>query len=214
MASESGESIHGKVYKIVSSETDKVYIGSTIRPLYERLSVHKEKYKLYLKGEQHYVTSFEIVKFSDARIELLHEDLFASKADLHRLEGQYMLSTDNCVNKCIAGRTSKERYLLNAENIKQYQVEYRKQNKEKINEQRRKHREEKADNNKQRKQQLMNDQINSHEEIEKRSRTIQCPICKAYLRYGGKARHEKTTKHINSLSKSATDASSNSTITD
>lgn len=47
---------NGKIYKIVSFQTEKCYFGSTLR----NISVNtRESYKCYQKGNTHYVTSFE-----------------------------------------------------------------------------------------------------------------------------------------------------------
>ena len=68
--------IIGRIYKIVSSECDSVYIGSTTQQLNARFTCHKSHYKKYVDGTYHYVTSFEILKFADAKIELVHEGVF------------------------------------------------------------------------------------------------------------------------------------------
>ena len=100
--------IIGRIYKIVSSECDGCYIGSTIQQLSQRFSDHKHDYKRYLAGKQSCVTSFEVIKFADARIELIHEGVFDSKKDLERLEGAMIMTTPNAVNKNVAGRTKQE----------------------------------------------------------------------------------------------------------
>jgi hypothetical protein len=100
--------IIGRIYKIVSSECDGCYIGSTIQQLSRRLCSHKCKYKRYLAEKYHYVTSFEVVKFVDAQIELIHEGVFDSKKDLEHLEGEMIRTTPNAVNKVIVGRTAQE----------------------------------------------------------------------------------------------------------
>ena len=211
-----GNQILGRIYKIVSSETDQVYVGSTTQALKTRLSVHKEKYKLYLKNVQHYVTSFDIMKFSDAKIMLIHEGLFDTKDDLRRLEGQYMLATEHCVNKCIAGRNSHERYMTRADEIKQYQVEYRNNNGDKIREQRRQFRLA----NKDRLCEISKDYYKNHKDnvlrrdkiyresnadkIKAReSQIIQCPVCNSCFTRGVKARHEKSLKHRSALSQAS-----------
>ena len=61
-----------KIYKITSSQCDKFYIGSTTQTLIARLKQHKSNYKIYIeKNIGNYLTSFEIVKFDDAIIELI-----------------------------------------------------------------------------------------------------------------------------------------------
>ena len=101
-----------------------MYVGSTTRTLRERLSQHKADYRQFLAGKYHYVKSFDLVKYTDCHIHLLHESLFDTKADMYRLEGQYMLSTQNCINKAIAGRTAQERYDLNRDHILETQRQY------------------------------------------------------------------------------------------
>lgn len=38
----------GKIYKLVSTETDKVYVGSTTRRLQKRMTDHKYNYARYI----------------------------------------------------------------------------------------------------------------------------------------------------------------------
>jgi hypothetical protein len=103
--------IIGRIYKIVSSECDGCYIGSTTQQLSRRLCVHKSHYKRYLAGKCNYMTSFDVIKFADASIELVHEGVFDSKNDLEHLEGEIIQTTPNVVNKNIAGWTgTKQEY--------------------------------------------------------------------------------------------------------
>ena len=60
----------GKIYCLRSHQTDLVYIGSTIQGLAERIGGHRRDYRKWLKDTFSYVTSFEIVKYDDAYIEL------------------------------------------------------------------------------------------------------------------------------------------------
>ena len=63
---------NGKIYTIRSYLTDKYYIGSTIQPLCKRMVGQKSNYKNYLKNNSSaYVSSYEVLKFDDAYIELL-----------------------------------------------------------------------------------------------------------------------------------------------
>ena len=39
-----------KIYKIIDNTNQNVYIGSTCKTLKERLTKHKNNYKLFLKG--------------------------------------------------------------------------------------------------------------------------------------------------------------------
>jgi hypothetical protein len=64
---------NSKIYTIRSHLNDKYYIGSTTQPLYKRLYEHKISYQYYKKNNKKYMTSFEVLKFDDAYIELLEE---------------------------------------------------------------------------------------------------------------------------------------------
>ena len=100
--------IIGRIYKIVSSECDGCYIGSTMTQLSIRFSEHKAHYKKYLYGKSNYYSSFEVLKFADASIELVHEGVFDNKKDMVQLEGEMIRTTPNAVNERVAGRTKRE----------------------------------------------------------------------------------------------------------
>jgi len=117
----------GKIYKIVSNDTDKVYIGSTVQSLAKRIGGHRCDYRRYLKGNFYKVMSFDIVCFPDAKIYLIEDFKCESKNELERRERHHIESME-CVNKCIPGRTMSEYYQANKTKIKEY---YQK-NKEKI----------------------------------------------------------------------------------
>ena len=125
---------NGKIYAIRSHQTDEIYIGSTTQSLSKRFSNHKSKYKLYLDGNlKKYLTSSKILQYDDAYIELFEEYPCDNKIMLNKREGE-IIRLNNCVNKCIAGQTSKEYYEQNKEKIKGYKKKYSEQNKEKIKE--------------------------------------------------------------------------------
>ena len=87
----------GQVYKIWSSECDKCYVGSTKRLLRQRLSKHKEDFRAWQKGKRHYTSSFEIVKYEDAKIELIEEREFGDKQAMLECE-KYWIQTLDTVN--------------------------------------------------------------------------------------------------------------------
>ena len=55
--------LRGTIYKITSSMTPKIYIGSTIQPLHKRFQRHKNNYK-YNES----CTSKIILQYEDANI--------------------------------------------------------------------------------------------------------------------------------------------------
>ena len=116
---------NGKIYRIVSNQTYQQYIGSTIQPLKYRLSGHVRDFIRYQRSKQdsshsnsQYISSFEILKFSDAAIQLIEEFPCASKLALETREGYYIRNNPNCVNKVIPGRATSRR----ARPYRQYQA--------------------------------------------------------------------------------------------
>lgn len=87
----------GKIYKITSKQTDKIYVGSTIQTLNKRFISHKTRYKC---GNHHNMASCEILKYDDAIIELIEDYPCESKTELEKREQHYMdLYKDIIVNK-------------------------------------------------------------------------------------------------------------------
>jgi len=137
--------VFGRIYSIRSHQTDDIYIGSTKQPLSKRMVEHRSKYK----NQKSYTTSFEILKFDDAYIELIEENEFESRDLLLKREGE-LIRLMNCVNKIISGRSQKEYQdetkdqkkeyyknyrLVNIDKLKDQCKLYNENNKEKLNEQ-------------------------------------------------------------------------------
>lgn len=123
----------GKIYKIWSpSHPDDIYIGSTTQPLSKRIGGHRKHYRQYKEGKKNYMTSFKILEYGDARIELIEDCMCERGEQLTAREGHFIRSLD-CVNKIIPGRTKKQWYQDNKERLSQQQKQYREDNKEQIN---------------------------------------------------------------------------------
>jgi hypothetical protein len=98
----------GKIYKLVSNETDDIYIGSTCqRLLCMRFGDHKKNYRQWLEGKNHYRTSYEIVKQDSCQITLIENYPCKDKYELESRE-RYHIENTSCVNKYIPTRTHKE----------------------------------------------------------------------------------------------------------
>jgi len=109
----------GFIYKITSSQTDKIYIGSTICSLQARLRLHKSK----TKCETNNCNSKLIVCYDDHKIELIEEVEVENEIALRKREGEHIkLNREICVNRKVAGQTREEYTELN----KDYFSEYRK----------------------------------------------------------------------------------------
>ena len=120
----------GKIYKIVDNTNNNIYIGSTCEPnLARRLANHICDYKQYLEGKKANITSYQILANNDYNIVLIELYPCNSKDELHAKERFYIESL-KCVNKTIQFRTQKEYREINKEDKKQYDAQYRNENKE------------------------------------------------------------------------------------
>lgn len=125
----------GCIYKIISSNTDKIYIGSTTTKLESRLSEHKYDYKRYLNGTRKTSHSFEILKNGDYQIILIENFSCENKKELEQRERFYIeQNKDICVNKYIPTRTKKEWLEQNKDEMIEYRKNYYLNNKDKIKE--------------------------------------------------------------------------------
>ena len=136
----------GKIYKLISSNSNEIYIGSTILDLCKRKAHHLYAYKGYLlhNNKKCYTTSFKIIEFGgDIDICLLEEYQCNNKEQLHQRE-RYHIENNICVNKNLPSRTTKEFFIkyrkLNKDIIKESKSLYYKLNIDKIREQKKEYR--------------------------------------------------------------------------
>ncbi|NBW23110.1 MAG: hypothetical protein EBR82_85715 [Caulobacteraceae bacterium] len=183
-----------KIYRISSPQCEKFYIGSTTQTLKERLRHHKLDYKRYIeKGNERYLTSFEVVKFDDAIIELIKNVNCENRKELDRIEGDCIKEHhDRILNKNVAGRTLKEYRETHKNEIKDrmkdYGKEYREVYKNEIKENKKKYRE--AHKNE------IKDRMKQYYEArkDKLNEKFDCDCGGKYLLHH-KTRHTKTKKH-------------------
>lgn len=119
-----------KIYRIVSDNTEKVYIGCTKSKLYLRLNNHKGHFKCYTEGKmKNFCSSFDVISYGCCRIEKIQE--VENKDEALEIEKQNIqLLGDRCVNK------HKLKYTLaNRELNKEYMKQYYAKHKEKMIEQ-------------------------------------------------------------------------------
>ena len=71
----------------------------------------------------------ELMEYDDVYIELVEAVPTSSKEELNRKEGEWIRKTPNAVNRCVAGRTSREYKKEHPDrryrNRREYQREYR-----------------------------------------------------------------------------------------
>ena len=119
---------NSKIYKLVNTTTNEIYIGSTTRDLKTRLREHKS---LYTSGKTKKEKSYLLFNENhEVIIELLEDVNCKDKKEL-TIRERYYIENYECVNINIPTRTKKEHY----EDTKQ-NLEYYHKNREQINKKR------------------------------------------------------------------------------
>jgi hypothetical protein len=183
---------NGKIYKITIPNDERVYIGSTIQTLAERIYFHKREYNRYnlgfkhtLNGKQRSIraTVYDLFDkdLNSATIQLLENYPCDTKYELLKRERYFIENTENCINKHIPTRTQQEYRDTHKEKMREYCKEYYLKNKEKLD-----------------KKQNDYSEKNKALILEKHKRLMDC-VCGANIRIHGKARHLKSKKHIEYL---------------
>jgi hypothetical protein len=131
----------GKIYKIISPHTDKIYIGSTIKQyLSQRLAKHKSGFKAWKLGKENKVNSYDLIELGDVEILLLEIYPCNSKDELISRERYwYDLNKELAVNKNRPHITyeedlkfKREHYIKNKEHYLKQAETYRELNQDAI----------------------------------------------------------------------------------
>jgi hypothetical protein len=117
--------ITGSIYKITSQSTNKIYIGSTRKDIKHRFKQHQLSYDIAVGKKQLYISSFEILKYGDAKIELI-KNVDCKPDELVQIEKQEILKNhDIVVNKNLTAKSKHQskKYVKKLNNIllKEYQ---------------------------------------------------------------------------------------------
>ena len=102
---------NGKIYMIITENSNDIYVGSTVQTLKQRLHVHASQYKSGV-----YCSSQEILKQGNYKIVLIKNYACNSKLELETEETKYQRDLV-CVNKKKARITEEDK--------KQYRIDNR-----------------------------------------------------------------------------------------
>lgn len=123
---------NGKIYKIASKNTNKIYIGSTTASLNSRMYRHRQDYCLYNNSLGAKIYSFDLfdeVGIDKCYIELICNYPCDNSHELALEEGKHqLLNLYDIVNKNIAGRTGKQYYQDKRESILEHKKKYYRNN--------------------------------------------------------------------------------------
>lgn len=109
-----------KIYQIISSQCEQVYIGSTCQTLSMRLAGHRRDYKQFQEGKkQGHCRSFQLLDYDDVKIELIEDFPCERREQLLKREGE-IIRQRNCLNVVVPGRTPKEYNEDNKEKKRMY----------------------------------------------------------------------------------------------
>ena len=182
---------NARVYQILNTVDNNVYVGSTCQALSKRMAKHRgdlltkanQKRPLYQKMKEIGVEHFYI--------ELLEEYPCENKEQLLKKEGFYIRQIGT-LNGCIVGRTPKEYKEEHKDKIIEFQKQYYKENKDKLKEHRKQYTEENKDK-------ITEFHKRYREENKERiegamSIKIMC-ACGSVHRIGAKSQHLRTKKH-------------------
>ena len=120
-----------KIYAIRSPSTDAVYVGSTtLQYLSSRLCNHRALYKTFWEGLSPWCSSYALLGYGDAYIELIEDYPCKSIDQLRKRENEVIKATANCCNSlapfCEVNEIENSQYRAN--------MAWRKRNREKVRE--------------------------------------------------------------------------------
>jgi len=161
---------NSKIYKLWSPSKNLVYYGSTTETISRRLSKHLTDYNRYNnKTTTRYVNSFKILECDDYKIELVEDYPCNNRQQLCKKEGDH-IKANECVNKCVAGRTAEEYCEDNADKINERRRIWREKNADKVNERDKKWRDENIDKVRENAKKWRDDNADKKKEMDKKYR--------------------------------------------
>lgn len=179
----------GRVYKIIHTQSDIIYIGSTINTLRDRFKTHKSSHSKCVISK--YIQEFGSDQF---KIILIKEYEVVDKNHLEAYE-QLWINKTKCINHKSSFKISKiymkEYRDLNKDTIREQRKEYRDLNKEKIKEYQKEYRKNNKDYYKNKCKEYY--ELNKQYILEKKEK-IKCDVCKCLV--NNIYRHNKTQKHL------------------
>ena len=175
----------GKIYKILNSIDDEIYVGSTIKTLSQRMAHHRHSLK-QLPHIKLYTHMIEL-GIEHFYIELIENFPCNDVYELRAREG-HVIREIGTLNKNIAGRTYNKWREENKEHIKEVKKQYYEYNKESI----RQHYESNKDYLKEYDKQY-HEQNKEHIHQRKNER-ITCNVCGCHINKSSISKHQKTKK--------------------
>ena len=181
----------GKIYRIINTENETIYIGSTCQNLAKRLSSHKHR------GNGNKIILIENYD-CNCREELVMREQQVIE-EYNNLANQYRAYRSPEQHKKIIKKYRKEYEEANKEKIKEKKKEYREANKEHIAEYHKEYYEANKDKLKEYKKEYYEankDKLKEYYDANnaKRGEKVQCEFCNSLVRKDGLKTHQKRDK--------------------
>jgi len=109
-----------KLYELISHDENGepvVYRGRTVQSLHQRMAGHLRSFDSWLNGKGGYCSSYEVLKYGGARIELVRIVCCLNIKDANRVEGLFIRELPTCVNIIKNMYHSYEQYYTENKNI-------------------------------------------------------------------------------------------------
>lgn len=177
----------GRIYKIITAQSNECYIGSTFNTIRDRFSRHRNHYKYWKLGRSDRCSAFILFDkygLENCKIVLIKEYEVVDRSHLEVYESLWIYKLKS-VNEIVPKNS-----LLKKEQVRRYNKQYRTDNKEQIKEYR-------EQNKKQ--IQIYQEQyrIDNKEQIkEQRKLKIECKTCNCNIIKYNIKRHLNTEKHL------------------
>jgi hypothetical protein len=203
------------IYGVVCNKTNEIYIGSTVRTLEQRMSLHRHGTRQY----NNWVVSGCIGKcpYRCCSIQILNRGNYKyfeiesypcdTKTELYLREGNIQIQYKNefgslCINVCIAGAHAraggrveydKQRYIENVDTIRKQKKQYRIDNADTIREKKKQWYKNNADTILEKQKQY--DANNATKIAMRMGVKHDCGVCGGRYTHGNRLHHIRTHKH-------------------
>ena len=201
----------GKIYKIISTQGNEIYVGSTFNTTRDRFKQHKSDYKRWKEGNCPNISVFKLFEkygIDNCKMVLIKQYDIIDRKHLEVYETLWILKLRlNCVNKlqpfCIKKLKNSLYYQKNKKQIQKYKQQYYQENKEQLQQRSQQYyqnNKEKIQNKYQNYHQNNKEKINQNKKQyyqqnkEKLKQKFNCD-CGGKYGYTTKSIHIKTQKH-------------------
>ena len=181
---------NGKIYKLVNTIDDKLYVGSTVNTLKHRKYEHKRRSRIDVNRPVY--KHLNNIGWENIEIELLEVFPCLNKYELHTRERYWIETLKASLNTDTPTLTRAEYRVKNHEKIRQKDNAYKQRNKDKISVQGKEYREQNKELIKQRKKNYY--ERNKDKIAEKREKTTFCE-CGKHITICKLPRHKKSKQH-------------------